>query len=376
MRVFRPGRVGAAVALVLLTAVATSGPALAQTAIELGGNATISNGTECAANVRAQVYLSLGEAEPLPLGSVTTDAEGHFEVSVPIPADLSTGAATILIDCGISGSLLTYDVELQNGSSRIFSLDLGTLVVYGAALLAMAFILHMAFTRLRRSRDAAPLGLTSDQPTPAPEAESAVDPDVVSPEENSQSVGETEFAAAFAGPAPSADAEAGAFGVQDGTFADSELVEALPPPFGIDETAPADAPSALDSTGYEAESDEDDDGAEYWFWDIDTNRGPARRLAVLTEHTFHLDEVLVDGFPALLERIAEVGPEAALSNSFLHVQLADIDDVYRRGTEMKIAYRDASGSPVARTIDLGTEIGGVLDLLSRRFVVHEVALPA
>ena len=145
MRVFRPGRVGATVALVLLTAVATSGPALAQTAIELGGNATISNGTECAANVRAQVYLSLGEAESLPLGSVTTDPEGHFEVSVPIPSNLSTGAATILIDCGISGSLLTYDVELQNGSSRIFSLDLGTLVVYGAALLAIAFILHVAF---------------------------------------------------------------------------------------------------------------------------------------------------------------------------------------------------------------------------------------
>jgi hypothetical protein len=365
------------VALVLLTVLATSGPALAQTAIELGGNATISNGTECAANVQAQVYLSLGEAEPLPLGSVTTDAEGHFEVSVPIPANLSTGAATVLIDCGISGSLLTYDVELQNGSSRIFSLDLGTLVVYGAALLAIAFILHMVFTRLRRSRDADPLGPTSDQSTPAPQAESVVDPDVASPEENAQSVGETEFAAAFAGPAPSTDAEAGAFGLQDHAHLDdTEPVEALPPPFGIDELAPADTPPALDATGYEAQADEDDDGAEYWFWDIDTNRGPARRLAVLTEHTFHLDEVLVDGFPALLERIAEVGPEAALSNSFLRVQLEDIDDVYRRGTEMKIAYRDASGSPVARTIDLGAELGGVLDLLSRRFVVHEVALPA
>jgi hypothetical protein len=39
---------------------------------------------------------------------------------------------------------------------------------------------------------------------------------------------------------------------------------------------------------------------------------------------------------------------------------------------MKIAYRDASGSPVARTI----EVGGILDLLRRRSVVHEVALPA
>ncbi len=114
--------------------------------------------------------------------------------------------------------------------------------------------------------------------------------------------------------------------------------------------------------------EDQEDDPDYWFWDATTERGPVKRLACLTDTTFFLHEQPADQFPALLEQLAEVGPDVALGGAFFRVAVADIDEIRHRGTEIRISHRTSEGF-VARTIDLATEVEGVISLLSRRVPV-------
>ncbi len=117
-----------------------------------------------------------------------------------------------------------------------------------------------------------------------------------------------------------------------------------------------------------ADEDEPDDGPEYWFWDANTERGPAKRLACLTETTFYLHEVPAHAFAGLLDRLAANGPDDTLNKAFFKVAVADIDEIRHRGTEMRVTFRGPNGF-VSRTIDLATEVDGVIGLLSRQVPV-------
>ncbi len=441
-----------AIALSALFAPGSMRSAMAQAIdVPLGGTATISNGTECAPNAEAQVYLTVGDNDPLPMGQVTTDADGHFEVAIPVPSNLDTGPGAVVIDCGIEGSVLIYEVEFSSSGSTLFSLDVGLLAIVGAGVLAVFSVVALVWARRSRSA-AAETWEPPANPTPAEaddaEADAeAVDFSFVAPVDPSApafAAATSDAPSAFGLPvqagaettiegnglafapldgAPSVDTSA--FGVaaftgrphgDPETDRDDDLHsdEVPAPAFGVDdvETSGSGAPGSTadsEATGGDTEDDpcdevlrssavasgqrvaepstpvggsarhddddEDDEGADYWFWDVETPRGPARRLACLTENTFHLDEVPVEGFSGLLGRIAQLGPETALARSFVSVRLEDVDGVYRRGTEIKISYRNDAGNPVAKTVDLGAELNGVLDLLSRRFVVHQVPLP-
>ncbi len=114
--------------------------------------------------------------------------------------------------------------------------------------------------------------------------------------------------------------------------------------------------------------DDEDDDPEYWFWDAETDRGPAKRLACLTDTDFYLHEVPADSFSALLETLAAMGPDAALSRAFFKVAILDIDEVQHHGTEIRVSYRTETGF-VAKTIDLATELDEVIGFLSRRVPV-------
>lgn len=117
----------------------------------------------------------------------------------------------------------------------------------------------------------------------------------------------------------------------------------------------------------EVPEDRDDD-PEYWFWDAETDRGLAKRLACLTDTTFYLHEVPAGSFTALLERLAAVGPDVALERAFFRVAVADIDEVRHHRSEIRISYRTPEGF-VAKTIDLASEVEGVVNFLSRRVPV-------
>jgi hypothetical protein len=110
---------------------------------------------------------------------------------------------------------------------------------------------------------------------------------------------------------------------------------------------------------------DDENDPDYWFWDAMTERGPVKRLACLTDTTFFLHEAPAEAFSALLEHLAVVGPDVALERAFFKVAVADIDEIRHRSTEIRINHRTAEGF-VARTIDLATEVDGVIGLLSRR----------
>ncbi len=122
--------------------------------------------------------------------------------------------------------------------------------------------------------------------------------------------------------------------------------------------------------------DDEDDDPEYWFWDADTDRGPAKRLACLTDTTFFLHEVPAASFSPLLEKLAAMGPDAALERAFFRVAVDDIDEVRHHRTEIRISYRTPHGF-VAKTIDLATEVGEVVNFLSRRVpVIAEGPVPS
>lgn len=119
----------------------------------------------------------------------------------------------------------------------------------------------------------------------------------------------------------------------------------------------------------DASQDHDDD-PEYWIWDETTQRGAVKRMACLSEVGFYLHEVPVDEFPALLEQLAADGPDRVLSRAFFAVPMAAVDEVHHRGSQLRLVYHEG-GQRLARVIDLGSEVQGVVDLLSRR--VHVLA---
>jgi len=148
---------------------------------------------------------------------------------------------------------------------------------------------------------------------------------------------------------------------EDGESQTEPVEDPLAPAFGVAVEVPED----------------DDDDPDYWFWDATTERGPVKRLACLTDTRFFLHEVPAEAFSSLLEHLAAVGPDIALQRAFFSVDVADIDEIRHRGTQIRVSHRTADGF-VARTIDLATEVDGVIGLLSRRVpVVADVeAVPA
>ncbi len=140
---------------------------------------------------------------------------------------------------------------------------------------------------------------------------------------------------------------------------------------GPDPETPPPAP-LLPSVAAALEGQDQDDETEYWFWDTTTEIGPVKRLACLTLSDFYLHEVPAPAFSPLLELLATVGPQQALSSAFFQVAIADIDQIRYRGTEMQVAYRSDSEF-VTRTIDLATEVDGVMDLLSRHVPIMEAS---
>lgn len=129
-------------------------------------------------------------------------------------------------------------------------------------------------------------------------------------------------------------------------------------------TKPA-GPSLAELADASADADDDPD---YWFWDTVTERGNVKRLACLSNNGFYLHEVPVTDFTQLLEQLAELGPDAALAGSFFHVPVAAIDEIHRRGSQLRVVHH-RDGERAARVIDLGSEVDGVVDLLSRRVQV-------
>ncbi|MGI9624311.1 MAG: hypothetical protein ACR2PK_15870 [Acidimicrobiales bacterium] len=123
------------------------------------------------------------------------------------------------------------------------------------------------------------------------------------------------------------------------------------------------------SPAFSLEVPEDKEGdPDYWFWDAETERGSAKRLACLTDRVFYLHEIPESSFNALLEKLAAMGPEDALRSAFLTIPIDDIDEVHHRGTSIRIRYRTESGL-VSKTIDLGDGAKEVLGFLSSRVPV-------
>ena len=139
---------------------------------------------------------------------------------------------------------------------------------------------------------------------------------------------------------------------------------------GDDSAEDADAEAPPVAEVEEGALADHDDDAEYWYWDNATERGPVKRIACLNETAFFLHEVPADKFGKLVENLATYGPDRALANAFFRVPVGDIDEVHHRGTQLRLTFRGAEEKQ-AQVIDLGTEVTGVVDLLSRR--VHVVA---
>lgn len=134
--------------------------------------------------------------------------------------------------------------------------------------------------------------------------------------------------------------------------------------------APTVSPDALTELA-ETKPDEEDD-PDYWIWDAVTSRGEVKRMACLSAVGFYLHEVPADDFNALLEELAQVGPDLTLSSAFFSAPVTAIDEVHHRGSQLRVVYHD-NGQRVAQVIDLGSEVDGVVDLLSRRVQVLAAA---
>lgn len=109
-------------------------------------------------------------------------------------------------------------------------------------------------------------------------------------------------------------------------------------------------------------TEEDDDGAEYWVWDVVTEAGSRKRLSCLTEQCFHLHELGEEEFAGLLQMVQEIGPDAALARSFFRTPVADIADVARRDHLLRIVIKSGR----EQVIDLGSASPDVFAMLRRR----------
>lgn len=109
-------------------------------------------------------------------------------------------------------------------------------------------------------------------------------------------------------------------------------------------------------------AEDHDDGAEYWVWDVVTEAGSRKRIACLTEQCFHLHELGEHEFAAMLHDVQQVGPDAALARSFFRAPVADISDVARRDSLLRIV----TTSGRQQVIDLGSASPDVFAMLRRR----------
>lgn len=318
----------------LIPAALAAGPAAAQSAVAVaqGASFTVENANECAPDADVAVFFTAGIGTPERIGTTVTDADGHFSTEVTLPGSATLGPATVTVECGISGSVLLYDVVVIEPAG----FDPMAYAPYAIGVLVL--ILAVAVVVSRRERGAE----VSDPVTVAtPLSTEAVPGDVP--------VGAEGVATApLAFDAPAADSAAAASvngaatwsGAQEGTE---------PHPEGGSSEADVSEP-------------------DYWIWDVHTERGPAKRLACLSEDAFFLHEVPEAAFNALLELLAAVGPDEALGSAFMRVALDDINEVRTRGTMVRVTYRGPDG-PVVRTLDLANGSQGVIDLLSTRVPV-------
>ncbi len=315
-----PMTYGRLAGLATLLVVLAAGPAGAQGVIEVprGGDVVVQNSTECAPNTDVLVSFVAPGASPVRVGGAVSDLDGHFASSVTIPTDAPLGAATIVVDCDVVDGVLVYDVSVVEAtSSSLIPTVPSSAVAIGLGALAVVVLGALVLGRLKRRADAPPT-LVAAEPTPTADA---------------------------AGESASGDAD--------------------PVPASAD---------AQDEAGASEEHQEDE--PEYWFWGAETERGPVKRLACLTDHHFFLHEVPADRFSELLEVLSVNGPERALSDAFFRVAVADIDEIRHRRTEIRVVHHTGDGV-VAQTIDLATEVDGVVDLLSRRVpVIADTAAPA
>jgi hypothetical protein len=164
--------------------------------------------------------------------------------------------------------------------------------------------------------------------------------------------------------APSPAVAAPAF-VPPGSVAPASAPIASAP---LDPAPPAPVPADHGPADADPDDGGIDDGADYWFWEAATSAGPRRRVACMTEATFHLHEVSVEEFQPMLDRLVEVGPDAALARAFVRIPVAAVDRVVREGTVVHIEGRGADG-PRRQTIDLADGADGVIDMLARRLPV-------
>ncbi len=270
--------------------------------VELGQSFTVENSaaTPCPGNsdVVARIEAASGASAQVGLGVSTP--EGLFSMEATLPPTWEYGDATVVVDCGMTDSVLSYDVVVVAASGTDY---LSYAPFVGAGTVALALV-GWFISRSAKSEDEEVIS-------------NGVDPD-----------------------AP----EAGF---------------AVAPPAGAESNDGQDV--------YE-------DDSEYWFWDNMTDRGPVKRIACLSNEGFYLHEVPEDGFARLVEQLAQHGPEVTLAAAFFAVPVDTIDEVHHRGTQLRVSYyRD--GEKVAQVIDLGTEVTGVVDLLSRRVPVVAAPTP-
>ncbi len=299
-------------------------PAGAQNSTEVprGESFSIQNANECEPNAEVRATLSVPDGSDRVIGSALADAAGHFSVDASMPGSTPLGSAVISVDCGLDDAVLEYEVEVVE-STKIDYLDYAPYAAGGVGGLVLLVLI------VGWIRDRPPTEKASKQDKRANKA--------------------AKKTAKLDKAAVKKAAKSGA--IQDA---------ADPPKMSAEPVA----------------GDDRDGDADYWIWDNETPNGAVKRVACLTTDAFYLHEVPSDEFGRLLEVLDELGPDVALKGAFFSVPVAAIDEVHHRGTQLRVTYQDG-GEKAAQVIDLGTEVDGVIDLLSRRVhVVADSAVPA
>lgn len=375
----RTGRfpiVAAIVVAALLSVTASSAGAQSVSQVRAGSEVAVANNGECRPDTDVALFFEGAGVAEVQVGSAVSDGSGSFAASVVIPAEASVGAAAILVDCGLDSAVLTYDLEVIGGGFSLGSL-IGPVLV---GLAVIAIIGLVAVLRKRRIHGDDSASTDHDDDTIEPVRAGIGDGGLSTP------VAEAETgAAAFDPGRDGAGLTAAAVpgpGVGDASQAavwqpPGAAAPAPPAPVAAVAASASLAPPApvAGQDGPDADRDDDggiDDGADYWFWEAATSAGPRRRVACMTETTFHLHEVSVDAFQPMLDRLVEVGPDAALAQAFVRIPVAAVDRVVREGTVVHIEGRSASG-PRRQTIDLADGADGVVDMLARRLPIVDAS---
>ncbi|MFN3218210.1 MAG: hypothetical protein ACE367_17080 [Acidimicrobiales bacterium] len=344
----------------------TTASALAQGVAQAraGAEVTVTNNGECRPNTDVALFFEGAGVAEVRVGSAVSDAAGSFVASVIVPAEATPGAAAILADCGLDSAVLAYDIEVVGAGFSLGSL-VGPVLV-GLAVIAIIGLVAM----LRRRRNA---GDGADDS--AGDDAGVADGDTVEAAPASSDAQPMAMPVAVGAPVPDPGAGHGgapAFVAPGAASAGvaAAPAAATPAPAMAAPLAPVPAQAAA------ADADHDDggidDGADYWFWEAATSAGPRRRVACMTETTFHLHEVSVEAFQPMLDRLVEVGPDEALAQAFVRIPVAAVDRVVREGTVVHIEGRSANG-PRRQTIDLADGADGVVEMLARRLPVVDAA---